>query len=34
MVGRRLTLGIAERLMGLRVSKHGIDPRRFRMRVG
>jgi Nif-specific regulatory protein len=27
-------LGITERLMGLRVSKHGIDPRRFRMRGG
>ena len=26
------TLGITERLMGLRVAKHGIDPRRFRMR--
>jgi Nif-specific regulatory protein len=24
------TLGISERLMGLRVNKHGIDPRRFR----
>jgi Nif-specific regulatory protein len=28
------TLGITERLMGLRVAKHGIDPRRFRMRAG
>lgn len=27
-------LGITERLMGLRVSKHGIDPKRFRMRAG
>jgi Nif-specific regulatory protein len=27
-------IGITERLMGLRVSKHGIDPRRFRMRTG
>jgi Nif-specific regulatory protein len=27
-------LGITERLMGLRVDKHGIDPRRFRMRAG
>ncbi len=25
-------LGITERLMGLRVGKHGIDPKRFRMR--
>ncbi len=25
-------LGVTERLMGLRVDKHGIDPRRFRMR--
>jgi Nif-specific regulatory protein len=28
------SLGISERLMGLRVGKHGIDPRRFRMRAG
>ena len=27
-------LGITERLMGLRVDKHGIDPRRFRMKAG
>jgi Nif-specific regulatory protein len=25
-------LGITERLMGLRVNKHGIDPKRFRRR--